>query len=323
MFDLTNKQQLMPFVVLYKNALKDPDKILEIAKMSEKRENALKGETVWEDWYDFGIQAQFQKSSRNSDPEIELFNTLDELINAGYSEYIKEWVTEENLKIYRSNNHDHWKEVFGGIVTDWNYKKSGTVLEEDFETCTDVMNVDGDSGWIETSISISKHNPNTNKKYAIGYHLDSSGEIITPGPKAILTATIYLNDDYDGGGVSFLNEFEDTIINYKPEAGDLMIFPSAKPFFHAALPLSGGVPKYFARHFLTWKHVGSEEWQNGVKEHGEYFFSKLYTEIRKRENAMGFYTKSVFLPGEKFNSNQHGFPFFAKEIIDWNKENGR
>jgi hypothetical protein len=323
MFDLTDKEEIMPFVMLYRNALKNPGDILEIAKKTETENQDVEGATKWEQWYDFGIQTHFSKQSKNSEPEIKLFNTLNELINAGYSEYINDWVKKEKIEMYRSHNHDHWKEVFGGIVTDWDYIGSNTILEEDFETCTDVMNVEGSPGWIESSISISKHKPDTQRKYAIGYHLDSSGEIVTPGPKAILTATVYLNDDYDGGGVSFLNEFEDTIINYKPSAGDLMIFPSAKPFFHAALPLTGGLPKYFARHFLTWKHVGSEDWSNGIKDSGESFMTKLYTEIRKRENAMGFYTKSVFLPGEEFNSAQHGFPFFAKKVIDWNKENGR
>lgn len=317
MFDLTNKQEVMPFVMLYKNALKDYPEILKIIKDSESNESSP---IKWEQWYDFGIQTNLTEHHDDFESIAYVFNTLNDLINAGYDDYISEWAKEDKIKMYPSNNLDHWKEVFGGIATHWDYKNNREVLSEDFEQCTDVMVVSGGAGWIKSSISISKHNPDTQRKYAIGYHLDSSGEIVTPGPKAILTATIYLNDDYEGGGVSFLNEFGDTVINYKPSAGDLMIFPSAKPFFHAALPLSGGVPKYFARHFLTWKHLGSEEWINGIKEHGEDFFTKLYTEIRKREGAMGFYTKAVFLPGETNSSQQHGLPFFAKKVIDWNEE---
>ena len=241
MFDLTNKQEVMPFVMLYKNALKDYPEVLKIIKDSESNE---KSPIKWEQWYDFGIQTNLTEHHDDFESTAYVFNTLNDLINAGYDDYISEWAKEDKIKMYPSNNLDHWKEVFGGIATHWDYKNNREVLSEDFEQCTDVMVVSGGAGWIKSSISISKHNPDTQRKYAIGYHLDSSGEIVTPGPKAILTATIYLNDDYEGGGVSFLNEFGDTVINYKPSAGDLMIFPSAKPFFHAALPLSGGIPKW-------------------------------------------------------------------------------
>lgn len=55
---------------------------------------------------------------------------------------------------------------------------------------------------------------------------------------------IYLNDDYEGGGLYFkgLNFF------YQPRAGDLVIFPSGHVFSHESLPIKQGV-KYA---LVTW-----------------------------------------------------------------------
>lgn len=47
----------------------------------------------------------------------------------------------------------------------------------------------------------------------------------------------YLNDDYEGGEI----EFQDYIGKpYKPEAGDLVIFPSAPTYLHRVLPITSG-----------------------------------------------------------------------------------
>ncbi|TNC81713.1 MAG: hypothetical protein C9356_07590 [Oleiphilus sp.] len=55
---------------------------------------------------------------------------------------------------------------------------------------------------------------------------------------------IYLNDDYEGGGLNFkgLNFF------YQPKAGDLVLFPSGHVFSHESLPITQGV-KYA---LVTW-----------------------------------------------------------------------
>ncbi len=47
----------------------------------------------------------------------------------------------------------------------------------------------------------------------------------------------YINDDYDGGDLYF-DKFD---INVKPEAGDLILFPSSYIYSHASIPVKSGI----------------------------------------------------------------------------------
>jgi hypothetical protein len=55
--------------------------------------------------------------------------------------------------------------------------------------------------------------------------------------KSVVSLVGYLNDDYDGGEITF-PAYDITI---KPEAGDLIIFPSNYMFMHRAMPVTDGV----------------------------------------------------------------------------------
>jgi predicted 2-oxoglutarate/Fe(II)-dependent dioxygenase YbiX len=56
---------------------------------------------------------------------------------------------------------------------------------------------------------------------------------------------IYLNDDYEGGEIEFVN-FD---IKIKPKAGTLIMFPSNYPYSHIAHPVISGT-KYAVSTFL-------------------------------------------------------------------------
>jgi predicted 2-oxoglutarate/Fe(II)-dependent dioxygenase YbiX len=57
---------------------------------------------------------------------------------------------------------------------------------------------------------------------------------------------VYLNDDYEGGEVEFVNFG----IKIKPQPGMLLLFPSTYPYAHIAHPVTSGV-KYA---IVTWIH---------------------------------------------------------------------
>jgi hypothetical protein len=72
-------------------------------------------------------------------------------------------------------------------------------------------------------------------KYSVNdffnYHSDDGNDV-----RYTVSCVGYLNDDYEGGGLHF--KFFD--ISYKPEIGDLAIFPSAYIYAHAAYPIKSG-----------------------------------------------------------------------------------
>lgn len=70
------------------------------------------------------------------------------------------------------------------------------------------------------------------------YHVHADAGAKSP---RVLSALVYLNDDFDGGETEFV--YHDVAIS--PKAGRLVIFPSDFAYSHAALPPSDGV-KYSA-----------------------------------------------------------------------------
>jgi predicted 2-oxoglutarate/Fe(II)-dependent dioxygenase YbiX len=87
------------------------------------------------------------------------------------------------------------------------------------------------------SISISKYRTGA----FMGSHVDDYGQ---KGIVPIMSAVIYLNSDYEGGELYFLDQ--DVLI--KPKAGSVIVFPSKEPFYHESLPIKSGI-KYMVSAF--------------------------------------------------------------------------
>jgi hypothetical protein len=66
--------------------------------------------------------------------------------------------------------------------------------------------------------------------------------------KRVFSMLVYLNDDYEGGGLEFVHFG----IEYKPSAGDILFFPSSYSYSHIAHPVSSGT-KYA---IVTWLGFG-------------------------------------------------------------------
>lgn len=103
-----------------------------------------------------------------------------------------------------------------------------------------------------------------------------------PGQKFVLTCTMYLNDDYDGGEIAFLvngsgdgSSVTEEELVYKPVAGDVIVFPSGHPehfsengkYMHAVKGMSNGT-KYLIRCFYVKQYAGSEEWHANLLKYG-------------------------------------------------------
>ena len=77
---------------------------------------------------------------------------------------------------------------------------------------------------IQAPISISKYVPNA----YMGPHADE-------GHRSHISAVLYLNDNFQGGGLEFPNQG----VFIKPKAGSIIVFPSVQPFVHDPKPADG------------------------------------------------------------------------------------
>jgi hypothetical protein len=115
--------------------------------------------------------------------------------------------------------------------------------------------------WKPTSPSFCRYIPTSSTaadgkfmSFHTDYQLDKAHE---PGNKFVLTSTFYLNDDYEGGSIIFKVRGQEVM--YKPEIGDIIVFPSGHPsimtkdlapLLHAVEPISvDGPDRWIVRMF--------------------------------------------------------------------------
>jgi|LakMenEpi03Aug12_release.lakeMendotaPanAssembly.Ray.scaffolds.fasta_scaffold122101_4 hypothetical protein len=121
------------------------------------------------------------------------------------------------------------------------------------------------------------------------YHTDFNiGEWYWPGEKFLITATTYFNDDYEGGEIHFC--VDEQIIKYRPQAGDILVFPSGsplfpgdKPYFHGVTEIKNG-HRLIARNFLKYTAEGTSDWYDGEAKHGKEEWQIIAKEMAKNEN---------------------------------------
>lgn len=93
-------------------------------------------------------------------------------------------------------------------------------------------------GWIPDFYTVQKYNVGAH----MGPHTDSVD--ITQDKSPTISVVFYLNDDYEGGELSFPNQN----ILIKPKAGSIVVFPSYPPYTHDPLPTTSG-DKYMSPAF--------------------------------------------------------------------------
>ena len=76
-------------------------------------------------------------------------------------------------------------------------------------------------------------------------HVDPVNDVGN-GSKREYAAVIYLNDNYQGGEINYVN----LGIKVKPEAGSLIIFKTGPDYLHEVLQVSGDVPRYCLPGFI-------------------------------------------------------------------------
>ena len=144
--------------------------------------------------------------------------------------------------------------------------------------------------WRWTGGTIGKYHISTEEhQHRMTYHSDYIREQgHAPGYKFVITCTIYFNDDYEGGEIDFA--MSDKLVKYKPEAGDLLVFPSGHPEYLTEddVPyLHGVMPAYHKHKFLSrmyWQKYekGNHEWYEQENKFGKEQWAQMQPALEEQ-----------------------------------------
>jgi hypothetical protein len=261
------KEILYNGVVVYRNAVPNKEKII----------NFLKECDYWQDWYDVGKEIPLAAN--------------DNIFNYQTFPTKEEWDSKVN-----SWNNAPFFQRYPEAVQSLNW----LALEEAFYNTTQdyvsLFPVEDIPNWYRGGANFLRYDAKSEdevtikasgtEKYALPFHTDFPYQVAhKEGVKPALTVTMYLNDDYEGGDieyriydkhfVNFRIEGEQMIeidtghtipgFNYKPKAGDIIIFPSKLPYYHGVKKITAG-QKLFLRTFWMYNpetpHEVVQELQN-------------------------------------------------------------
>lgn len=181
--------------------------------------------------------------------------------------------------------------------------------------------------WIMKAWTLAKYTPDVDViddgNLAMNYHTDYVlKESDTPGDKFAVTAVFYPNDEYIGGEISFKLVGEEAVlkqIDYKPKAGDLIMFPSNHPYYHGVRRIAG-TPKYITRMYWLYDYKGSDDWHELNAKYGPERFAELEQDRLKNHELMVHkpYLRSLFTLKEYYDLLETGQ--LAEEIYKRRKE---
>ena len=178
------------------------------------------------------------------------------------------------------------KEVWESEIVNTDYRPEDPFrmsLERSFyDASSEYFDYTGTSlpSWGNTGWGIARYIPDediiNNPDLTMVHHTDyMENTKDQPGRKYAVTAVYYPNDDYEGGELSIRKVDETTNkaivkINYKPKAGDLVFFPSGRPYLHGVRRV-WNKPKYIIRFYWLYEYEGSPEWFRLKEKYGDKF----------------------------------------------------
>ena len=247
-------------ISIFKGLLPNASKMVEIFKEAEINPESTFLFKDWRDWSRFGTYVW------------QIGNNLDRTEDLSSNQ---KYIEEES--IVKELHHAF------GYATNKYLEERGLKVGDD---------------WVVMGPSISKYDHLNYEKNLSGikdlemlYHTDYvTLEKDWPGNKFILTCTMYLNDDYEGGDITFRLPNKQ-IIDYKPKAGDVLVFPSGHPdllsengkYLHGVKSIKNS-NKYLVRCFYQKPFAGNPEWLENEKKYGKDIWMKMEKERIEKEN---------------------------------------
>ena len=255
-------EELHPNVIVYRNMLKDPDKAYKVMERSESSSDGKHYFKQWDPWSVFGTYSQAKFGNElDGTEQSEIFNEEKDLDD------------EVSLAYDRAISH-YVKKYDISLPDDAGF--SGRSYCKYFNKIDDLKN-------------------NMTMQYHTDYIISEKD---MPGRKFNITCTFYVNDNYNGGDIEFW--IDGVVVNHKPKAGDLVVFPSTPPYYHGVKTIPDG-NKFFVRNFIMVDYDGSPEWLESQKQFGAYKWSKMEWERIEEENkANMLYINN----GEKLNYHE-------------------
>ena len=232
-------EELHPNVIVYRGMLNNPEKAYEIMMRSESANDEKHFFKKWDAWAKFGTYTQAK------DPNEQSVSEKDEI-------YLQEQSLYNEIAISYDRAISHY------------FKHTGIEIPEGGR-------YSGQS-WCKYFNQIDVMKNNMTMQYHVDY-ITSQKEM--PGTKFHTTCTFYINDNYNGGEIEFY--IDGTIITHKPQAGDLVIFPSVEPYWHGVKTIPDG-NKFFIRNFVVYDYPGSKEWLDNQIRYGAYRWAKMEME---------------------------------------------
>ena len=263
--------EIYPHILVYKNMFKDISKsykvLLDSLVESEDR--------IFNPWTQWSIFGEYMS------PMINGFSLGSK--DAGLSNLETKTQTQEDQKNFGLEMMKNFH-----LVTEDYIKRYNINVDLDELSVDDAGNLL--PAWRWTGGTIGKyHISDETEKHGMRYHSDYMREQgSAPGYKFIITCTIYFNDDYEGGEVDFA--MGDKLVKYKPEAGDLLVFPSGhpdyltengQPYLHGVMP-SYNNHKFLARMYWQKYQRGSDEWYAKEKEYGKEVWASMQPDLEEQ-----------------------------------------
>ncbi len=264
--------ELYPRIDVYRNVLKDPQALYQTMKKSEETSNGEYLLKTWDAWAKFGTYTQKKDLAE-----------------------VSEDTKTKDMFIEEKDFADQVQAAYDLVLLDYIKRH----------------NVELKPGWHFSGCSFSKYKDGVDtlkNKMTMQYHTDFIiAEREMPGSKFQLTCTMYINDDYQGGDIEFF--IDGKLINHKPQAGDILVFPSDEPYFHGVKTIYNG-QKFFVRNFVMYPYDGSPEWLANQKQFGAVNWMKK--EFIRLEEAtkrnMKYIEDGVEIPVEIAHANHNVEP---------------
>lgn len=264
-------EEIYPYILVYKNIFKDIQKSYKILtdSLTETEDRLF---SPWSQWSIFGTYLN---------PIVPSFAMGDKYGHLKNIETKTE--IEEDQKQFGIEMMENFHLVTEDYIKRYN-------IDVDLDAMTTNENGEPTSLWRWTGGTIGKYHVSDDKeKHGMRYHSDymrEQGE--APGYKFIITCTIYFNDDYEGGEIDFA--MGDKLVKYKPEAGDMLVFPSGHPDYltEDGMPyLHGVMPSYKKNKFLSrmyWQkyYQGTDQWYENEKKFGKDVWRAMQPELEEK-----------------------------------------